>query len=82
MFMGYESVLNEKIPKPARRVTNDLGMSQTGEGSDWQSASAPHLSERPSRIQPGGSLRKFPPRTPVSFRFPSRPNLGGSPLFR
>ncbi|MBX9694342.1 MAG: hypothetical protein K2Z81_18295, partial [Cyanobacteria bacterium] len=25
-----ESVLNEKIPKPARRVTNDLGMSQTG----------------------------------------------------
>jgi hypothetical protein len=32
MFIGYESVLVEKIQKSAGRVTNDLGMSQTGGG--------------------------------------------------
>jgi hypothetical protein len=33
---------------------------------DWQRGIAPHLSERPFRIQPGSSFLKFPPVTPAA----------------
>ena len=49
------------------------------------SLSLPHLSERPFRAPPGGSLLEFPrPRSSdrgalVSSSFPSRQSLGGFP---
>ena len=43
-----------------------------GEVKTEKSTSRCIFQRDPFRIQPGRSLRKFPPKTPVSFRFPSR----------